>query len=80
MLGRIENQIDERLASLRIDIAKNVSGEMAAELLSLSQDQELDQFLGKLIKRAGQAAVRQRGGMQSAAYRADLLDDIAIGL
>lgn len=30
--------------------------EMAAELLSLSQDQELDQFLGKLIRRAGQAA------------------------
>lgn len=30
--------------------------EMAAELLSLSQDQELDQFLGNLIRRAGKAA------------------------
>jgi hypothetical protein len=30
--------------------------ELAAELLSLSQDQELDQFLGKLIRRAGQIA------------------------
>jgi hypothetical protein len=28
LLGRIENQIDERLASLRIDIAKNVSGDL----------------------------------------------------
>lgn len=32
--------------------------EMAAELLSLSQDQEIDQFLGKLVRRAGQAAGR----------------------
>jgi uncharacterized protein (DUF697 family) len=30
--------------------------ELAAELLSLSQDQELDQFLGNLIRRAGKAA------------------------
>lgn len=30
--------------------------EMAAELLSLSQEGEMDQFLGKLIRRAGQAA------------------------
>ncbi|HEX9669200.1 MAG TPA: hypothetical protein VGC93_06905 [Thermoanaerobaculia bacterium] len=32
--------------------------EMAAELLSLSEEAELDQFLGKLIRRAGKAAGR----------------------
>jgi hypothetical protein len=28
LLGRVENQVNERLAGLRIDIAKNVGGDL----------------------------------------------------